>query len=1035
MGAIELESDNPAVAERIAAIREGYIWAELGDDDHVDSGRIDIWFPSGANRHGALSDPLKEAGGLKVSNGGGTLPLNLTNCRVLRELYGDDLDISEGLNTWALDEIERLGAIENFASASSDAELDPRVAQELPALARMVHAYQRAGIAFLTHTRRALLADQPGLGKASPVSEPILTPSGWVKMGDIRVGDRVVGADGCPTEVLGVFPQGPREVVKVTFSDGTVVRCDWDHLWQVRTKDHRNAGLPGWTRSARELKEMGLYIENGTRKRFDIPMVAPVQFDSEPYPLDAYTVGVLIGDGSTSQRHGVWITTDHEIIQGMSLPKPASLTRDEGIYGDYFLPGLSRILRDLGLSEKKAEQKSIPEPLLRGSAEDRISLLQGLLDTDGTTVLSRGNSTGTTIEYGTVSRQLSEDVTELVQSLGGVVSVREKWPTYTHKEEKRVGQLYYRMVLSLPSGIVPFRLQRKLDRWTPRSKYEPSRSIVSIEGTGEYEQAQCIRVAAADSLYITTGYVVTHNTLQTVGAMSNAGIVGDILVAAPSAAVATTWPDELAMWAPNDECITVMGTGPKRHKILDALGDAPTDRRRWIIVNLEMLRCEWVKPTRVRRPHKRTGVMGWFEEPGWWDQKYPELFGHNWAAFIIDESHRCLICHSATPQSQTQVRAGAGMIPMADNGLKIALSGTPMRGKPENLWGTLNWLYPDKYHAYWTWAQQWFHVLGDVRSQGKGAGNVEIAGLDESKAKLFYEDIAPIMLRRTKKEVRSELPDKLYAGTPLAYPDGTFDEHNPIGHWLQMSPKQAKAYHEIAEQAETILESGVLTANGVLAELTRLKQFAICYGDVEEYIDSKGNEAYRFLPKLPSTKFDWLVEFLDSLGINRHSSMEPDEDEEERKVVVASQFTGILDMYERELKKLGIECLKITGKVSQAQRKANKDRWQERGGPRVFLLNTQAGGVSLTLDAADDLVFLDETWIPDDQEQVEDRIHRVSRLHQVTIHYLRTLETVEENIALTAGSRERLTKLLIDGQRGITFAKALLTPIRREKAA
>lgn len=689
MGAIELQSDEPAVAERIAAIHEGYIWAELGDDDHVGSGRIDIWFPSGSNRHGVLSDPLKEAGGLKVSNGGGTLPLNLTNCRVLRELYGDDLDISEGLNNWALDEIERLGAIENFASASSDAVLAENVAGELPALHRMVHAYQRAGIAFLTHTQRALLADQPGLGK----------------------------------------------------------------------------------------------------------------------------------------------------------------------------------------------------------------------------------------------------------------------------------------------------------------------------------------------------------TLQTIGAMSNAGLTGDILIAAPSAAVATTWPDELAMWAPNDECVTVMGTGPKRHKILDALGDSPTDHRRWVVVNLEMLRSEWVKPRRVHRAHKVTGKMGWFEEKGWWDHKYPELHQREWAAFVIDESHRCLICHSATPQSQTQVRAGAGMIPMVENGLKIALSGTPMRGKPENLWGTLNWLYPDKYHAYWTWAQQWFHVLGDVRSQGKGSGNVEIAGLDETKAKLFYEDIAPIMLRRTKKEVRSELPDKLYAGTPLAYPDGTFDEHNPIGHWLQMSPKQAKAYHEIAEQAETILDSGVLTANGVLAELTRLKQFAICYGDVEEYIDSKGNEAYRFLPKLPSTKFDWLVEFLDSLGINRHSSMEPDEDEEERKVVVASQFTGILDMYEHELNKLGIECLKITGKVSQAQRKANKDRWQERGGPRVFLLNTQAGGVSLTLDAADDLVFLDETWIPDDQEQVEDRIHRVSRLHQVTIHYMRTLETVEENIALTAGSRERLTKLLIDGQRGVTFAKALLTPIKREKAA
>lgn len=1032
---VEIVYDSPEEAERGQAIRDGHVYADIED------GVIRVSWSNHMDGLGSYSNPLKELGGKKVTNTGGYLALSLTNCKGMREHYGKRLHISDELNDWAFDEIERLGSIENLSAASSDAQLSAAFKLAAPAIARVAHPYQRAGIAFCAATARGLLADQPGLGKAQPVSEPVLTPSGWVKMGDLHPGSMVVGSNGKPTEVLAVYPQGEREVVKVTFSDGTVVRCDWDHLWQVRTKDHRRAGLPGWSKTARELAESGLYIENGTRRRFDIPMTAPVEFDSKSYPLDAYTVGALIGDGSLSTDSWVSITTDHEVVANMTLPSGSStkLTEVSWHWGTYRINGLARHLRELGLNGTKAESKAIPEPLMQGSVEDRIALLQGLLDTDGTTVQSRGSSRGTTIEYGTVSRTLSRQVRELVQLLGGVASIQEKTPTYTYKGEKREGQVFYRMVLSLPSPIVPFRLQRKLDKWEPRSKYEPHRSIVSIEGTGEYEQAQCIRVAAEDSLYITTAGVVTHNTLQTIGTMIEADVSGDILVLAPTAAVAITWPDELRTWVPNDEVVCVVGQGRQRHKLLqDTLSVDPIGKRRWIIANLEMARAQWVKPTKeYRKPKVGDGEKRWFNVPGWWSYSYPELFGEfkdgdeivetpPWAAVVVDESHRCLIAKTGTLQGQTQIRAGMAQIPVAEDGIKLALSGTPMRGKPENLWGTLNWLYPDRYSSYWNWARRWFVVWGEDASK---AGEIE--GLDESKAKDFYDDIKSIMLRRTKKEVRPELPDKLYAGTPLPDENGEITDDSPVGHWVHMSPKQKKAYEDMQQNSETLLDSGILVANGVLAELTRLKQFATCFGDLEHYIDSRGDDAYKFIPKLPSAKFDWIVDFLETLGINKDSSVEPDEDEEVRKVVIASQFTSVLDLYDAELQRLGIKTLKITGKVSQKQRKIAKDTWQEEGGPRVFLLNTQAGGVSLTLDAADDLVFLDETWIPDDQEQVEDRIHRVSRMHQVTIHYLRTLGTVEENIALTTGSRERITKMLIDGQRGVSFARKLLTPIKR----
>ena len=95
----------------------------------------------------------------------------------------------------------------------------------------------------------------------------------------------------------------------------------------------------------------------------------------------------------------------------------------------------------------------------------------------------------------------------------------------------------------------------------------------------------------------------------------------------------------------------------------------------------------------------------------------------------------------------------------------------------------------------------------------------------------------------------------------------------------------------------------------------------------------------------------------------------------------------------------------------------------------MFFLNTFAGGVSLTLDAADDMVILDETWVPDDQEQLEDRIHRISRgetRSPATYWYVRTRGTIEEHIARTTLGKDTIQKRLMDGRRGVALARQLL---------
>lgn len=236
-----------------------------------------------------------------------------------------------------------------------------------------------------------------------------------------------------------------------------------------------------------------------------------------------------------------------------------------------------------------------------------------------------------------------------------------------------------------------------------------------------------------------------------------------------------------------------------------------------------------------------------------------------------------------------------------------------------------------------------------------------------------------------------------------------------------MSPKQKKAYEEMEEYATAALETGTLVANGVLSELTRLKQFATSYGRIETVQDSDGFDIPVFRPSLPSNKFDWLVEFLDELGIDGSA---PGEDC--RKVVIASQFTSIIDVFAAGLEEKGIDVLKITGKINAKNREAAVQAFQKDDGPQVLMLNTMAGGVALTLDRADDIVILDETFIPDDQTQVEDRVHRVSRMHNVTVHYVRSIGTVEERIAKLTFDRNNLQLQLIDGTRGVNIARTLV---------
>lgn len=476
-------------------------------------------------------------------------------------------------------------------------------------------------------------------------------------------------------------------------------------------------------------------------------------------------------------------------------------------------------------------------------------------------------------------------------------------------------------------------------------------------------------------------------TIETLAIIAESHTEGVILVACPSVAVDTVWRREINQWlGVAAQVFTATGTREQRQQTLQVALSAAKRMSApyvFVVVNLEMLRL-----TREEE----------FE--------YPELFSIPWTTAVVDESHRGLI---RSPGEETLLRRGLMSLRATQ---RIALSGTPMRGKPRHLWGTLNWLRPKEYTSFWNWADRYFSVSSD------GYSDYVIGDFRDGGDKAMARDLRTIMLRRTKAEVLTDLPPKVYAGTYLI-PD---DRQSPLGVWLKPAAKQKRQYEAFIKDAVIEFDSGEeIITNGALAEYTRKRQLAAAFCVVRDGL---------LHPTTESPKFDWLVQKLIELGIHTPKGISERGPEEVGKIVVTSGSTRLLTAFAAGLLELGVPNYLLTGATSPTKRAERVDAFQTSNDVRVFLINRQAGGVAITLDAADDLVLLDESTIPDEDEQVEDRVHRASSNHSVTIHRLRTIGTIDEEVAWVAAARQSVQQYVLDGCRDVETAKAMYADYR-----
>jgi replicative DNA helicase len=375
-----------------------------------------------------------------------------------------------------------------------------------------------------------VLGARPSMGKAQPLDAPVLTPRGFVPMGSIVVGDEVIGANGKATRVVGVFPQGRIPAFRVWFSDGSSAECCDDHLWFTQTRNERRRGLTGSVKSLREIRAT-IERPDSTSPNHAIPIVAPVEFDptespASAKPLHPYLLGALLGDGSFRVVGSVQFDKPESDVQASVirlLPagdaatiRGMSVRIKREIRKNHTPSHTAAAIEALGLRGASSANKRVPRAYLFASVAERIDLLRGLLDTDGS-VVGAGQ-----VEFSTSSPQLANDVRFLVQSLGGILSESRRVPTYTHRGERKKGAVSYRQLIRFPSGLVPVSSEKHLARWRTPSRCE-HRSIVSIEALGD-AACQCIAVEAPDHLYVTEQFIVTHNTALVVNIAANVAI-------------------------------------------------------------------------------------------------------------------------------------------------------------------------------------------------------------------------------------------------------------------------------------------------------------------------------------------------------------------------------------------------------------------------------------------------------------------------------------------------------------------------------
>lgn len=453
-------------------------------------------------------------------------------------------------------------------------------------------------------------------------------------------------------------------------------------------------------------------------------------------------------------------------------------------------------------------------------------------------------------------------------------------------------------------------------------------------------------------------------TVQAISALATwQEVTGDAL---PCLIVCTNtmkkvWEREFEVWAPHLNVTVVQGGKGQRDKqirsanhVYDEDGDLVHERESDVIImNWESI-----------RNHTKLAGYGHIRLSDK-EKELKELNEVEWATVISDETHRAKNPGAKQTRALWQVSKPAKY--------RLALTGTPVTNTPDDLWSIMHFLSPDE------WPARTKYIDRFCLTSWNTFGGLEIVGIRPDTRDEFFKILDPRFKRDLKKAVLSQLPDK------------TYQER-----YVEMAPKQRKAYKQLAETMLAELDDGdSIFVTNPLARMIRLSQFACSYAELNEDGD--------VVLKEPSCKIDALMEIVEERG--------------GAPLVVFAESRQLIELAEKRLEKNKIPYVSIRGGVSPYDREANVRRFQNREVP-VLLGTLGAGGEGITLTAADTLVFLQRSWSLVKNKQAEDRIHRIGQdSDKVEIIDIIAQDTLEDDrLVKLAMKEDRLQEVVRDNE-------------------